>query len=53
MTDEERKKIIERIDFEEKWLFNVCEKEYRVNTNDIEIAMNGIRAVVIEADKGE
>lgn len=51
MTDEERKKIIERIDFEEKWLFHVCEKEYRVNTNDIEIAMNGIRAVVIEADK--
>lgn len=51
MTDEERKKIIERIDFEEKWLFNVCVKEYRVNTNDIEIAMNGIRAVVIEADK--
>ena len=51
MTDEERKKINERIDFEEKWLFNVCMKEYRVNTNDIEIAMNGIRAVVIESDK--
>lgn len=46
MTDEERKKIIERIDFEKKWLFNVCEKEYRVNTNDIEIAMSGIRSVV-------
>ena len=46
MTDEEYKKIISRIDFEEKWLFDVYAKEYKVSIKDIEIAMSGIRSVV-------
>ena len=46
MTDEEIKKIISRIDFEEKWLFDVYTKEYKVSIKDIEIAMSGIKSVV-------
>lgn len=46
MTDEEYQKIISRIDFEEKWLFDVYAKEYKVSIKDIEIAMSGIRSAV-------
>lgn len=46
MTDEERKNIIEKIDFEEKWLLDVYAKEYKVSYKDIQIAMSGIRSVV-------
>lgn len=52
MTDEERQKIIAKIDFEEKWLFDIYTKQYRVNINDIEIAMSGIRSAVSKL-KGE
>ena len=45
-------KINEKIDFEEKWLFDVFAKEYKIRTKDIEIAMSGIRRVVAEL-KGE
>lgn len=51
MTDEEQKKIIYKIDSEEKWLLNVKIENGFIPIADIEIAMNGIRAVVIEADK--
>lgn len=52
MTDEERKNIIEKIDFEEKWLLDIYAKEYKVSYKDIQIAMNGIRNVVSKL-KGE
>jgi len=46
MTNNEYNEIIKKIDFEEKWLFDVYTKQYRVNAKDIEIAMSGIRSVV-------
>ena len=52
MTEEERQKIIAKIDFEEKWLFDIYTKQGRVSINDIEIAMSGIRSVVSKL-KGE
>lgn len=52
MTDNEYNEIVKKIDFEEKWLFDIYAKEYRVGTKDIEIAMSGIRSVVSEL-KGE
>ena len=52
MTDEEYKKIIKQIDFEEKWLFSVFRNENKISLKDIEIAMSGIRSVIAEL-KGE
>lgn len=49
---EELDKITASIDFEEKWLLDVYAKEYRVNANDIKIAMNGIRSTISKL-KGE
>ncbi len=51
MTEEERQKIIAKIDFEEKWLFSLY-AEHRLSTGDIDIAMSGIRSVVSKL-KGE
>lgn len=51
MTDKEHEKIIAKIDFEEKWLINVKMDNGFISIADIGIAMNGIRAVVIETDK--
>lgn len=49
---DELEKIIKKIDFEEKWLFDLYVKEYKVSTKDIKIAMSGIRSVIAEL-KGE
>lgn len=49
---EELEKITVSVDFEEKRLLNVCAKEYRVNANDIKIAMDGIRNTILKL-KGE
>ncbi len=46
MTDNEYNEIVKKIDFEEKWLFDVYAKQYRVGTKDIEIAMGAIRHIV-------
>lgn len=51
MTDNEHNEIIKKIDFEEKWLINVKIDNGFIAISDIQIAMNGIRAVVIEVDK--
>jgi len=52
MTDNEKQKIISRIDFEEKWLLNVFRNENKISLKDAEIAMSGIRSVISEL-KGE
>lgn len=52
MTDEESKKIIERIELEEKWLINVKMEDGSISIADIEIAMCAIRSVISEL-KGE
>ena len=52
MTDEERKKIIEKIDFEEKWIINVKMENGFISIADIRIAMCRIRQVISEL-KGE
>lgn len=52
MTDEENKKIIERIELEETWLYNVKTKNGFISIADIEIAMSAIRSVIAEL-KGE
>lgn len=51
MTNSEKKKIIDKINFEEKWLFNLY-AENRLSTGDIDIAMSAIRSVISEL-KGE
>jgi len=51
MTDEERQKIIEIIDFEEQWLKYVKMKKGSIESiTYIEIAMNGIRSVIAELE---
>lgn len=52
MTDEEIEKIIEKIDFEEKWLINVKMENGFISMADIRIAMCRIRQVISEL-KGE
>lgn len=51
-TIEELEKIIDKIDFEEKWLINIKMDNGFISIADIEIAMSGIRRVVSEL-KGE
>lgn len=53
MTDEENKKIIERIEFEEKWLINVKTENGFVSIPDIKLAMSGIRSVIAELERRE
>lgn len=53
MTDEENKKIIERIELEEKWLINVKTKNGFISIADIEIAMSGIRSIISELKGNE
>ena len=48
MTDEELEKIIEKIDFEEKWLINVKMDNGFISIADIRIAMCRIRQVISE-----
>ena len=50
--NKELEKILDKIDFEEKWLFDLYVKEYRISTKDIQIAMSGIKSVIVEL-KGE
>lgn len=38
--------IAQKIDFEEKWLLDIYEKQHRVGAKDIEIAMSAIRHIV-------
>lgn len=52
MTDEELEKIIDKIDFEEKWLINIKTENGFISISDIRIAMCRIRQVVSEL-KGE
>lgn len=53
MTDELKqwKEIIDVVNFEEKWLIDVKMDNGFISIADITTAMNGIRAVVREADK--
>lgn len=46
MSDEERKKIISQIDFEEKWLTDIKMENGFISLADIRTAMNGIRTVI-------
>lgn len=46
MSDEERKEIIDRIDFEEKWLIDIKMDNGFLSIADIEIAMDSIRKVI-------
>lgn len=52
MTDEELEKIIEKIDFEEKWLINIKIENGFISIADIRIAMCRIGQVISEL-KGE
>lgn len=44
---EEFEKILDKIDFEERWLLSIFRNESKISLKDIEIAMNGIRSVVM------
>lgn len=46
MTDEEYTQIIDKINFEEKWLLDLYAKQYKVSANDIHIAMSSIRSII-------
>lgn len=48
MTDEENKKIIDKIDFEEKWLINIKMENGFISIADIQIAMSGIKSIISE-----
>ena len=48
MTNEERQKIIDKINFEEKWLKNIKMENGFISIADIEVAMSGIRSVIAE-----
>ena len=52
MTNEERQKIIDKINFEEKWLIDIKMNNGFISIADIEVAMSGIRSVIAEL-KGE
>lgn len=52
MKDNEYNEIVKEIDFEEKWLFDVYVKQYRINIKDVEIALAGIRSIAFKL-KGE
>lgn len=46
MTDKEIAKIIDKIDFEEKWLINIKTENGFISIADIKIAISAIRYVV-------
>ena len=54
MTEAEVQTIKDRIDKEEKWLFNVYIKENRISFDDIRIAMDSIKHTLdVELTNGE
>lgn len=50
MEKDKEQKILDKIDFEEKWLFSVFRNKNKITFKDVEIAMSAIRHIVKEKD---
>ena len=47
---DKEQKILDKIDFEEKWLLDVFRNENKISLKDVEIAMSAIRHIVKEKE---